>query len=66
MGMSKSKYKDIIKGVENVNVIILDNGYNLEFTGYNTKGDWVTSKIIVATIDELCNHIKEVTQIPND
>jgi hypothetical protein len=64
--MAKSQYKDIVKGVDSVNVTILDNGYTLEFTGYNTKGDWVTSKTIVATVDDLCNHIKEVTQIPHD
>jgi hypothetical protein len=64
--MAKSQYKDIVKGIDNVNVIILDNGYNLEFTGYNSKGDWVTSKIIVPTVDELCNHIREVTQMTKD
>lgn len=61
-----SKYKDIVKGVDSVSVNILDNGYTLEFTGYNSNGDWVTSKIIVATVDELCNHIKEVTGLSKD
>jgi trans-aconitate methyltransferase len=64
--MAKSQYKDIVKGVDSVSINILDNGYNLEFTGYNSKGDWVTSKIIVPSVEELCNHIKEVTQIPHD
>lgn len=59
-------YKDIVKGVDSVSVSILDNGYTLEFTGYNNQGDWVTSKIIVSTIDDLCNHIKTVAQIPHD
>lgn len=64
--MAKTNYKDIVKGVDSVSVNILDNGYTLEFTGYNTNGDWTTSKIIVPSIDDLCNHIKEVTQIPRD
>jgi hypothetical protein len=62
--MAKDKFKDIIKGVDSVSINILDNGYTLEFTGYNVNGDWVTSKTIVGSVDELCNHIKEVTQIP--
>ena len=64
--MSKINSKNIIKGVDSISISILDNGYTLEFTGYNSKGDWVTSKTIVATVDDLCNHIKEVTQIPHD
>ena len=64
--MSKINTKNIIKGVDSVSVSILDNGYTLEFTGYNSTGDWVSSKVIVATVDELCNHIKEITGIPRD
>ncbi len=64
--MSKINTKNIIKGVDSVSVSILDNGYTLEFTGYNASNDWVTSKVIVATVDDLCNHIKEITGIPRD
>lgn len=64
--MSKVNSKNIVKGVESVSVNILDNGYTLEFTGYNSTGDWVTSKVIVGSVDELCNHIKEIVGIPRD
>ena len=61
-----SKYKDIVEGVDSISVNILDNGYTLEFTGYNANGDWVTSKTIVSSVEELCSHIKEVTGLPHD
>ena len=64
--MSKLVTKNIVKGVDSVSVNILDNGYTLEFTGYNASNDWVTSKVIVASVDELCAHIKEITGIPRD
>lgn len=64
--MSKLNAKNITKGVDSVSVNILDNGYTLEFSGYNSTGDWVTSKVIVSTIDELCSHMKEITGIPHD
>lgn len=62
----KNNYKDIVKGVESVSVNILDNGYTLEFTGNTDKGDWITSKTIVSSVDELCEHIKSVVKFPRE
>lgn len=56
--------KSIVKGVENFNVYIFDNGYTLEYTGYDAEDEWVTVKVIVSSVDELCNIIKEIDKIP--
>ena len=56
---------------ENFTVYMYDNGYMIEVSGQghpNDDGDteWATAKIIVPTVEELCELIKEVTKMTKD
>ena len=56
---------------ESFTVNMYDNGYMIEVSGHahtDKHGDaeWATAKIIVPTVEELCELIKEVTKMPKD
>ena len=43
-----------------------DNGFMIEVGGRNGNDDWVTSKIIVATEDELIELVREAVNLPKE
>lgn len=64
--MSTNKDRIITNGVTDISVSILDNGYTVEFGGYNKSEEWVTSNRVINSTDELCTLIREVALIPHD
>ena len=73
--MAKTKVKTIADKLSSVSesftVNMYDNGYMIEVSGHahpDKHGDseWANAKIIVPTVEELCELIKEVTEMPND
>jgi len=46
---------------ENFSVYMYDNGYMVEVGGRDKKDDWKTSKVMVSTVDELIELIREIT-----
>jgi hypothetical protein len=46
---------------ENFSVYMYDNGFMIEVGGRDKKDDWKTAKIMVNTVDELIEIIREVT-----
>ena len=56
---------------ENFTINMYDNGYMLEIGGRgyaheHEDAEWAGAKIIVSTVEDLCDLIKEVTQLPRD
>ena len=43
-----------------------DNGYMIEISGRKSDEDWGTAKILVNTIDELVELIKEASEMERD
>lgn len=43
-----------------------DNGFMIEVGGRNDNDDWKTSKIIVATEDELIELVREAVNLPKE
>ena len=43
-----------------------DNGFMLEVSGRNDSDDWVTTKILCNTLDDLVTLIKEATVLDRD
>lgn len=73
--MSKVKIKTVGDKLASVNedftIHMYDNGYMLEISGRrpaldNEDSEWGCAKIIVPTVEELCDLIKEVVTIPRD
>ena len=73
--MAKTKVKTIADKLSSVgeqfSVYMYDNGYMIEVSGHshpNKQGekDWASAKIIVPTVEELCELIKEVVEMPKD
>ena len=46
---------------ENFSFYMYDNGYMVEVGGRDKKDDWKTSKVMVSTVDELIELIREIT-----
>lgn len=70
MATKKSAVKKIsdklIKVNESFSVNIYDNGYMMEISGRKSDEDWGTAKIMVNTIDELVELIKEASEMERD
>ena len=49
---------------ESFTVNMYDNGYMIEVGGRNEEDNWVTTKIICATIDEVIELVKEAATMP--
>lgn len=43
-----------------------DNGYMVEISGKNANEDWANAKILVTTIEELAELIKEATEMERE
>lgn len=47
-------------------VNMYDNGFMVEISGRNKKEDWVTSKTICNTLDDLITVIKSITDMERE
>jgi len=45
---------------------LYDNGFMIDIDGRDDNDDWVTSKIIVSSEDELVTLVKEIVSLPRD
>ena len=70
MATKKSAVKKIsdklVKVNESFSVNMYDNGYMIEISGRKSDEDWGTAKIMVNTIDELVELIKEASEMERD
>jgi len=51
---------------ESFTVNMYDNGYMLEASGRDKKGDYVTAKIMCTTVEELVGLVKEACEMIKD
>ena len=56
----------LFKVNENFSINRYDNGFMVEVGGRNKKNDYVTAKIVVATIDEVLAIVKETLEMELD
>jgi len=53
----------LVKVNENFTVNMYDNGFMLEVSGRNKKDDYATAKIMVTSINELVDLIRETAEM---
>lgn len=51
---------------ESFTVNMYDNGFMLEISGKDKKDDWKTAKVMVASVEELIELIKEAATMERD
>lgn len=56
----------LTKVSENFNINMYDNGFMLEISGKDKKGDWKTAKLMVGSVEELLELVKEVATMERD
>ena len=62
-----SKISDkLTKVSESFTVYMYDNGYMLEASGRDKKGDYVTAKIMCANVEEVLSLVKEAVEMDRD
>jgi hypothetical protein len=67
MATKTTKIADKLSKVnESYTVNMYDNGFMFEIGGRNKADDWSNAKIIVSSIDELIELVKEVASLPRD
>lgn len=65
--MAKNKISDkLTKVSESFTINMYDNGFMLEIGGRNKKEDWKTAKLMVSTVDELVELVKEAATLERD
>ncbi len=70
MATKKSAVKKIGDKLTKVNesftINMYDNGYMIEIGGRDSSDDWKTAKIMIGSIDELVELIKEASEMERD
>lgn len=56
----------LVKVNENFTVNMYDNGFMIEAGGRNKKGDYVTTKILCSTVDEVLILVREACEMERD
>jgi hypothetical protein len=56
----------LIKVNESFTINMYDNGYMIEVSGRNKKGDYVTAKILTPSVDELVTLVREASEMERD
>lgn len=56
----------ITKVNDSYTVNMYDNGFMVEFSGRNVNGDWVTSKTMCNTIDDVIQVVREIAELPRE
>jgi len=51
---------------EQFTINMYDNGYMIEVAGRDHEDEWKTAKIIVSSVDDLIELVKEATQLPRN
>jgi ketol-acid reductoisomerase len=68
--MAKTKVTKISDKLKKVNdsftINMYDNGYMIEIGGRNDTDDWSTAKIMVQSIEELTELIKEASEMERE
>lgn len=50
--------KEIVKGVDSFSVSLLDNGYTLQYSGYDEKDEYQNRNIVLTSLEDLIKQIK--------
>jgi hypothetical protein len=70
MAKAKTPVKTISDKLTKVNesftINMYDNGYMIEVGGRNKKGDYTNAKILVSTVDELVELVREACDLERD
>lgn len=56
----------LIKVNENFSINRYDNGFMIEVSGRNKKGDYTTAKILVSSVEELVALVRETCEMDLD
>jgi hypothetical protein len=56
----------LVKVNESFTINMYDNGYMIEVSGRNKKGDYVTAKILTPSVDDLVTLVREASEMERD
>lgn len=58
-----AKKAKITKEVSDFNVEIADNGFVLNYSGKTEDDDWVNSKVVITSVDDLVKTITDIVSM---
>lgn len=56
----------LIKVTDSLTVNMYDNGYMVEVSGRNKKGDYITAKLLSSSIDEMLVLVREACEMERE
>lgn len=51
---------------ESYTINMYDNGFMLEISGRNNAEEWASAKVMVTSVEELLELVKEAAELPRD
>lgn len=53
----------VTKGVDEITIELADNGFIVKYSGRDDEDDWANDKVLVLSLQELFDTIKEVIKL---
>lgn len=54
----------VTKQVTEMNITFFDNGFTIYYDGKNNEDDWAETRMVLTSIDEVCEHVRKVAEFP--
>lgn len=51
---------EVTNKVEDISIAFADNGYIIEYRGYDNNDEWASAKVVVLSLEEMIEVIRDV------
>lgn len=56
----EDRMAEVTNKVEDISIAFADNGYIIEYRGYDNNDEWATAKVVVLSLEEMMEVIRDV------
>lgn len=56
----EDRMAEVTNKVEDISIAFADNGYIIEYRGYDNNDEWASAKVVVLSLEEMMEVIRDV------
>lgn len=56
----EDRMAEVTNKVEDISIAFADNGYIIEYRGYDNNDEWASAKVVVLSLEEMIEVIRDV------
>jgi len=56
----EDRMAEVTNKVEDISIAFADNGYIIEYRGYDNNEEWASAKVVVLSLEEMIEVIRDV------